>query len=94
MYIRNYVYINMYNDVCYKSNKPHVKPMWNSSENSILGNNITENLLTMTKCHLFWWQIERLESGLYCNKWKNKFLEWCCPAELCVVMEMFLCAVH
>lgn len=36
----------MYNNVYYKSNKPHAKPMWNSSANSIIGNNITENLLT------------------------------------------------
>lgn len=49
----------------------------------------------MTKCYLFMNDItvERLESKLFCNKLEGKILEWCCPLEFCVMLEMFLCTV-
>lgn len=49
----------------------------------------------MTKCYLFTNDItvKRLESKSFCNKLEGKTLEWCCPVEFCVMLEMFLCAV-
>lgn len=46
----------------------------------------------MTKCHLFVndFTSQKIRSELLDNKLESEILEWCCPVELCVMMEMFL----
>lgn len=45
----------------------------------------------MTKCHLFVndFTSQKIRSELLDNKLESEILEWCCPVELCVMMEMF-----
>ena len=50
----------------------------------------------MTKCHLFVndFTSQKIRSELLDNKLESEILEWCCPVELCVMMEIVLCPVH
>ena len=43
----------------------------------------------MTKCHLFVndFTSQKIRSELLDNKLESEILEWCCPVELCVMME-------
>ena len=45
----------------------------------------------MTKCHLFVndFTSQKIRSELLDNKLESEILEWCCPVELCVMMELF-----